>query len=136
MTRPSTLSNLCRAGMALLLSGSLAYAQSDARRIALKSGESVELGPVYWVVKCRSIVVGVPAVEVLEGPAELELSIKEGMVLPRRQNCAKTVDGGTLVATAKDVKEPVQARLTYRVKYKTKDGDRQGGGVINVSLFP
>ena len=106
------------------------------QRIALKSGESVELGPVYWIANCRSIMLGLPEVEILEGPAELALSIKEEMVLPRRQNCAAKVPGGTLVVTAKEIKEPGETKLTYRLKYKTKDGDRSRGNVYQVSLFP
>jgi hypothetical protein len=46
------------------------------------------------------------------------------------------VPGGKVVATAKDVKEPKEAKLTYRVKYKTKDGDRQTSKVYTISLFP
>jgi hypothetical protein len=111
-------------------------AQTNVQRIALKSGESVELHPIYWVVNCRSTMVGIPEIEILEGPAELTLAIKEDMVLPRVLNCANRVPGGILVATAKDVKDPVEAKLTYRVKYKTKDGERQTSRVYNVSLFP
>ena len=125
--------NLAAAILAIVLSTGGAIAQE---RIALKSGESVELGPVYWVANCRSIMIGLPDVEVLEGPAELALSIKEGMVLPRRQNCANRVAGGTLVVTAKAVKEPIETRLAYRLKYKTKDGDRVRGNVYRVSLYP
>ncbi len=121
------------AGFAAVLCSSSAQAQN---RIALKSGDSVELGPVYWVANCRSIMIGLPEVEVLEGPSEVTLAIKEEPVLPRRQNCAAKVPGGTLVATAKDVKEPAEAKLTYRLKYKTKDGDRQRGNIFNLSLFP
>ena len=40
------------------------------------------------------------------------------------------------MATTKDVAEPKQARLTYRLKYKTKDGDRQTSHTYDVSLFP
>jgi hypothetical protein len=40
------------------------------------------------------------------------------------------------MATTKEVAEPKQARLTYRLKYKTKDGDRQTSHAFNVSLFP
>jgi len=105
-------------------------------RIALKSGESAELGLVYWISNCASIVVGNPEIEVLEGPPELTLSIKPGMVLPRAQKCAKPVRGGTVIVTAKDIDEPKQATLTYRIKYKTKEGDRQRSVVYNVSLFP
>jgi len=88
------------------------YAQTNVQRIALKSGESVELQPVYWVVNCRSTMVGIPEIEILEGPTEVTLGIKEEMVLPRRFNCANRVPGGTIVATTKDVKEPVEAKLT------------------------
>jgi len=60
-------------------------AQTVPRRLALKSGESVELYPVYWVINCRSVMIGLPEVEVLEGPPQLSLSIREEKVLPRRQ---------------------------------------------------
>ena len=80
--------------------------------------------------------IGLPQVEVLEGPQQVSLSIKEEMVLPRRQNCANKVPGGILMATAKDVSEPKETKLTYRVNYKTKDGDRQRSHVYLLSLFP
>ena len=111
-----------------------AYAQQSA--IALKSGESTELHDVYMVINCTSVVIGSPEIEVLEGPAELGLEIKQGMVIPRRQKCAKPVPGGTVVATAKEVKKSVEAKLTYRIKFKTRVGDRQVSHVYSVSLFP
>lgn len=109
---------------------------AQQQRIALKSDESVDLGTVYWVVNCRSILIGMPVVEILEGPPELTLSIKEGSVVPRRQNCAKPVQGGNLFVTAKTIGEAKEAKLTYRIKYKTKDGDRVTSNVYTVSLFP
>lgn len=115
------------------LAGREALAQD---RIIIKNGETIELHSVYYVAKCRSIMVGPPEVEVLEGPQEVKLSIKEGDVLPRRFNCAKPVQGGTLTATAKDIAEPKAAKLTYRIKYKTKEGERQTARSYNVSLFP
>lgn len=121
------------AGFCLGSSGAGAYAQPA---VALKNGESTELQPVYWVINCASIMIGSPEVEILEGPAELTLEIKEGMVLPRRQNCAKPVPCGTLVATAKDVKKSSQAKLTYRIKFRTRAGDRQESHVYSISLFP
>ncbi len=121
-------------GFAVFFGGAGAFAQEY--RIALKSGESTDLEAVYWVVNCRSVLLGTPEIEILEGPAEMTLAIREGQVLPRYQNCATMVPGGTIVATAKGVKEPIQARLTFRVKYKTKIGDRQRSHVYNVSLFP
>jgi len=122
--------------IASALGGQQAQAQSNVQKLALKGNESVELQQVFWIANCRSIAIGLPEVEVLEGPEELSLSIKEAKVLPRRQNCSDRVPGGILMATTKEVAEPKQARLTYRLKYKTKDGDRQTSHAYNVSLFP
>jgi hypothetical protein len=129
---------LVGAGLASLGLTSLgaANAQDSPRRLAVKSGESVDLGSVYYVGNCRSIMIGLPDVEVLEGPTNIALSIREEPVLPRRQGCAAKVAGGTLVLTAKDVTEPTETKLVYRLKYKTKDGDRQGSNTLIVSLFP
>jgi|SRR5215813_11806810 len=126
----AVLAQIC----ALALCGG-ARAQSTPE-IALKSGESAELQSVYYVAHCKSIMVAPPQVEVLEGPPELTLSIKEGEVLARRLNCPNKVAGGTLIATVKDVKEPIKAKLTFRVKYRTRDGDRQVAHTYSVSLFP
>ena len=108
----------------------------ELRRLVAKNGDSVELGPVYWVVNCRSIMIGLPEIEVLEGPPEVTLSIKEAQVLPRRQGCAAKVSGGTLMLSVKGVTERTEGKLTFRLKYKTKDGDRQMSSVYNISLFP
>src|ERR1700692_2254922 len=101
-----------------------ANAQDALRRLAVKNGESVDLGTVYYVSNCRSIMIGLPDIEVLEGPSGVAISIREAPVLPRRQGGAAKVAGGTVVLTAKDVTEPAEAKLTYRVNYKTKDGPR------------
>jgi hypothetical protein len=116
--------------------GSHSLAQDALRRIAVKNGESVDLNSVYYVSNCRLIMIGMPDIEVLEGPTGVALSIREEPVLPRRQDCAAKVAGGTLVLTAKDVTEPAEAKLTYRLNYKTKDGPRQTSGALMVSLFP
>jgi hypothetical protein len=116
--------------------GTGAQAQNGPQRLSAKNGESIELHTVYWVASCRSIMIGVPEVEVLEGPPEVALGIKEEPVLPRRQGCAAKVAGGTLILSAKGVTESKEAKLTYRVKYKTRDGDRQTSRSIIVSLFP
>ena len=75
-----------------------ALAQSAPRRVVAKNGESIEITSVYWVSNCRSIMVGLPDVEIVEGPQEVTLSLKEEPVLPRRQGCAAKVAGGTLMA--------------------------------------
>jgi hypothetical protein len=116
--------------------GAAANAQDAPRRLMVKNGESIEVGAVYYVAHCRSIMVGLPEVEVLEGPSEVTLSIKEEPVLPRRLGCANKVAGGTLMLTAKGVTEPTESKLAYRLRYKTKDGDRQTSNAYVISLYP
>jgi hypothetical protein len=108
----------------------------NAGTIALKSGESIELGNVYWVSHCRSLLKSLPEVEVLEGPPQVTVAVKEAMVLPRAQSCAKKVPGGILVITAKEIDDPSYTHLSVRINYKTKDGDRKYGHVFNLQLVP
>ena len=122
------------------LGGGAAQAQYmtlvGAGTIALKSNETIELGEAYYVSNCRSMLKSTPEVQVLDGPSEISVAIKEEMVLPRRQGCAKKVSGGVLTISAKDIFDPSFTRLTLRVLYKTKDGERSRGNVFQVSLFP
>jgi hypothetical protein len=126
----------------LAIVGILGRAQAHAQTIwgsasiALKSGESVEVGNVYYAINCRSLLKSAPEVEVLEGPPGVTASIKEGMVLPRASNCAKRVPGGTLVLTAKDIEDPSYTPLTLRFIFRTKDGERKLSQVFNLSLVP
>jgi hypothetical protein len=108
----------------------------QTRTIALKSGETQELSPVYWIVACKSTVIGEPQVEIMEGPTELSLAIRPGMVVPRVQGCTNQVSGGTMVVAATDIAERKTAKLVYRVKFKTRDGDRQVAQTYAVELFP
>jgi hypothetical protein len=110
--------------------------QNAPQRLVIKNGESIELHPVYYVSHCHSVMIGLPEIEVLEGPPELTFSIREEPVLPRRQGCAAKVPGGTLLLMAKGITEKTEAKLTYRVKYSTKDGPRQTSSAYIVSLFP
>ena len=121
-------------GLAILAAAVGAHAQQGPRRIALKSGESAELRNYYYIHNCQSIMIGTPTLDVLEGPEELTVKLKEG--LKRPQKCTKPVPGGTVVATAKEVKEPKEAKVTIRLKFKTKIGERQSSNLYIVSLFP
>jgi hypothetical protein len=127
-------------GLAVCLAGPPAHAQTmtvaGSPSLALKSGESVEVGDVYYVSNCRSLLKGTPEVEVLEGPSAVSVSIKDAMVLPRWQSCANRVQGGTLVISAKEIEDPSYTRLTIRIVYKTRDGDRKRSHIFNLSLIP
>jgi hypothetical protein len=112
-------------------------AQTFVPTISLKGGESTDLMNVYWTVNCRSMLKGTPEVEIIEGPPQISAMIREAMVIPRGSNCAKPVPGGTLVLTAaRDIDDASNTRLTLRVKYKGKDGNRQSSLVYDVALFP
>jgi hypothetical protein len=108
---------------------------ANAGTIALKSGESTEVGNLYWVVGCRSMK-SPPEVEILDGPPQVSAAVKETMVLPRVQNCSKPVQGGILVLSAKEIEDPSYSRITIRMIFKTRDGDRKSSQVFNLQLLP
>jgi hypothetical protein len=113
-----------------------ALAQDSPKSIALKNGESVDLMPVFGEKNCRSILTATPTAEVLEGPPEIKVTVREEMVAPRRTTCKDKIKGGVVVVTANDVKTRTEGKLTFRIKYRSKDGDRQTAHTYNVTLFP
>ena len=127
--------------LALLLGTASARAQgvmslANTATIALKSGESTEVGKLYFVEGCRSTLKSPPEVEILDGPLQVSAEVKEATVLPRVQNCSKPVQGGILVLSAKEIEDPSFSRLTVRVIYKTREGDRKFSAVFNLQLLP
>jgi hypothetical protein len=122
----------CLIGIAAL-SAPPAYAEEE-KTIAAKSGESVDVIPVYGARNCRNLLTAPPEVEVLQGPPEVKLSVREDMVTPK--NCANKIKGGVVVAAIGEIKQPIEGKLTFRVKYKTKDGANQVGHTYKLSLFP
>ena len=134
--RPNSALAISCLGLAIFAAVGGAYAQQSPRRIALKSGESTVLRDYFYIQSCQSVLIGTPVLDVLESPEELTVTIKASTILPRAQNCAKQVPGGTVVATAKEIKERTEAKLTIRLKYKTKMGERQSSDTYLVSLFP
>jgi hypothetical protein len=127
---------LC-SGVAVFLGSISAGAQEDLQRVSLKSGESTELRNYSFIVaNCQSIMVGTPSLDVLEGPEELSFTLKEGKVMRKDRSCTTPVPGGQVVATAREVKQAKEARLTIRLNYMTKDGPRQSASAYLVSLSP
>ena len=129
-------------GAALSLAASIlvvpgaALAQQNIPHIALKSGESTELRDFFFIANCLSVLNGPTTIEVLDGPTEIALAIKDKMVLPRGYSCAKEVAGGSVVATAGQIDEPKAGKLIFRLNFKTKMGPRQTSDTYFVSLFP
>jgi hypothetical protein len=105
--------------------------------IALKSGETQDLGPIYSIRLCRSTSIAKPEVEILEGPPDITVTIKEEDIVPRAQGCANKVPGGRLLITApKEIVDPSFTRLAVRITYKTDDGDEKRSLIYNLSLIP
>jgi hypothetical protein len=121
-----------------IVGSAVAHAQTitGSATIALKSGETAEVGDLLWVINCRSILRSTPEVEVLDGPPGVSVTVKAAMVTPRVQRCANQVPGGKLVITAQNIEDPSYTPLTIRVTYRTRDGDRKFSHVYNLSLFP
>ena len=126
--------------LALVVAGGLdvrAQTVADVPSIALKSGEATELGDLSWVTSnCSSLLTGTPTVEIIDGPPGVTLAVKDAMVMPRAQNCAKRVAGGKLMIIAEKIEDASRSALTIRVTYKTKDGERKFSQTYNLSLFP
>jgi hypothetical protein len=128
----------------LLIAGCLGGASAGAQTIhipvvdiALKSGETTELGNVWMItMECRSILTATPEVEVMEGPPGVTVEIKQAMVVPRAYSCANPVAGGKLMISAANIEEYSYSRMVFRVTYKTRSGDRQRSQHVNVALFP
>jgi hypothetical protein len=136
---PTTVFAIVHLGVAVILGSAGAHAQTitNSPTIALRSGESAELAPLYWVdVNCRSLLKSTPEAEVLDGPPGVSVAVKEAMVTPRAQGCAKDVPGGKLVITAGEIEDPSKTPLTIRVTYRTRDGERKLSHTYNLSLFP
>lgn len=108
----------------------------NAASYALKSGESVEVGDFYFVANCRSLLTGPPEVTVMDGPPGVTASLTEALVLPRAQRCASPVKGAKLRLSADKIEEQSFSEMTLRIKYKTKDGEREQSLSINLTLFP
>jgi hypothetical protein len=124
----------------MLIGGSAAQAQTiqfTVKDVALKSGESTELGNVFFIgTNCKSLLKETPAVEILDGPPGVTAVVNAAKVVPHGYGCANPVTGGKLVITAGDIQEYSYTRMVLRITYKTLDGDRQRSENINIALFP
>lgn len=110
--------------------------QANSQSYALKSSESVEVMDLYWVVNCQSQLMATPEVTILDGPPGVTASVTEAMVLPRFQQCAKPVKGAKLRLNADKIEDQSYSIATLRIKYKTKDGEREKSMTFSLSLFP
>jgi hypothetical protein len=131
---------LASAILACFLGGGVAGAQTinvSVSNIALKNGESTEFADLWWITHdCRSLLTATPAVEVMDGPPGVTVTIKQAMVVPRTYGCVKPISGGKMIISAKDVEDYSRSSMVLRVTFKTRNGDRQRSQNLNVTLFP
>jgi len=124
----------------MLIGGGAVQAQTiqyTVTDIALRSGESTELGNVFYIgLNCKSVLKDTPVVEILDGPPGVTAAINAAQVVPHGLSCAKPVAGGKLIITAKDVQDYSYTRMVLRITFKTLDGERQRSENVNIVLFP
>jgi hypothetical protein len=124
----------------LLTLGSGAQAQTiqfTVRDISLKSGESTELGNVYFISSnCKSMLKATPSVEILDGPPGVTAIVNAAKVVPHFYGCSNPIAGGKLVLSASQIEDFSYTRVVLRVNYQTVDGARQRTENINLTLVP
>jgi hypothetical protein len=104
--------------------------------IALKSGESQEVGEYYYVTNCVSLLKNMPVVEVVQGPPGVTAEMKEALVVPREQRCPNPLKGAKLYIAAKDIEDPSYSPLILRITYDTREGERKLSHIYNLYLVP
>jgi hypothetical protein len=104
--------------------------------ISLKSGETLEIMDLWYSINCDSQLNGAPIAEVMEGPTEVNVTVKEAMVVPREQNCDKALKGGKLLFSAKEIDNYSTSTLTVRITYDTREGERKPSYSFNIILLP
>jgi hypothetical protein len=128
---------LALASTLILVSNSNAQTwQQLVQQIALKSGESAEIGDLYWVIGCTSQLVSPPEVSILDGPPNVSAVLTENMTMARFQQCPKPVRAWKLKIAAGSIDDQTNSILTLRIRYKTKDGDRDRSMSFGLALFP
>jgi hypothetical protein len=135
MLKTKTRKQLSCAAFALLLLQTATVAKAEIS-LAIKNSETLEVMPLYYHSGCKSLLTKPPSAEILDGPPQLTISVKEKQVLARAQQCAKPISGGILQITAKDVTDVVTSTVVVRIKYQTKDGDRFRSETLRVTMVP
>ena len=133
---PRTVFAIVHLGIAVVVGSAGAQTITGSATIALKSGETTEVGDLYWVSNCQSLLRGTPEAEVLDGPPGVSVTVKAAMIIPRAQRCANQVPGGKLVITAAEIEDRSYTPLTIRITYRSRDSERKQILIYNLSLFP
>jgi hypothetical protein len=107
-----------------------------AQSVTVKGGQSVDVGPVYWIENCTSMLEGFSGIVLTSGPPGVVLSLRKENVIAARQQCKQPVPGATVVATTPVVTQPVSGTLKYQVTYLTRNGKRTSDHSREITITP
>jgi hypothetical protein len=120
----------------LLMLAASAPALAQDGTLKAKSGDTIDLLPVFRQVNCRGTLMATPEVEVFQAPPELKLTVRDEMVEVAGANCPAKVKGAMVAVTVGQVVQPAQGRMVFRVKYKGKYRESQTGHAYDYTLSP
>lgn len=111
---------------------------AQERIIAIRSGETIGLGSVFWASRsnCKSQLVDILGVDILAGPPGITLAVRKQPVMPRWDTCTGSIPGGVVVATAGTLTERTEADIEFRVRYDTDGGEEQSTHKRRLALYP
>ena len=93
---------------------------------SIRSGEALQLNFSSAVTaNCTSLWEHFDGIDILDGPKEISLDFKPGKGAVHLKESGKVCDevrGGSVMITAKDITEPKEANLTFRVRFHEKSG--------------
>lgn len=108
---------------------------AEAQTLAVKRGETAELGSVYWVRNCYSNLEDFEGIVATKSPSGLSLSLRKQDVKPTVQGCDNLVPGAKVIVTASPDAPLGAATIEYRVMYRTKTGSKeQSNHTRNLSI--
>lgn len=125
-------------GLPLLLPvlAAIAPALAQDGTLKAKSGDTIDLLPVFRQINCRGTLMATPEVEVLQAPPELKLTIRDEMIEVTGSKCPAKVKGAVVAVTIGAIAQPMQGRMIFRVKYKGKFRESQTGHAYDYTLSP
>jgi hypothetical protein len=136
----STLAIACALALCAFAGSGTAQDGPTPQLFGIKNGETLPLRTFTWfrLATCEPLFLDFEKFDVLEGPPELSLQYEPAQVhaSSTTRDCPKPIKGGTILVTAKDVTEKIEAVFAFRVRMRTKEGPRQVTFRYNVLLFP
>lgn len=121
---------------AILATSAMAQTPTPNTYVA-RPGETINLGPTYWVppVTCQSVAIAKPDVEILSGPPGLKVDVREAMVVPNNVgNCKNEVKGAYLWLSVPEDIEGGTAHVIARITQHDRNGPQPRGFAFNLMI--